>query len=126
MYDVMRFWFDRGVDGFRIDVLWHMLKAADFPDNPPNRDYRSHMGEMHRLIQLHSTDQPEVHRIAAEMREIADSYSAKGHGERVLIGEIYLPVDRLCNITAVNALGSTCLSISSSSMRRGRRARLRR
>ena len=36
MYDVMRFWFDRGVDGFRIDVLWHMLKAADFPNNPPN------------------------------------------------------------------------------------------
>ena len=31
MYDVMRFWFDRGVDGFRIDVLWHLLKAADFP-----------------------------------------------------------------------------------------------
>jgi glycosidase len=32
VYDVMRFWFDRGVNGFRIDVLWHMVKAADFPD----------------------------------------------------------------------------------------------
>jgi alpha-glucosidase len=95
MYDVMRFWFDRGVDGFRIDVLWHLLKAADFPDNPPNPDYRPGMGDMHRLLQLHSTDQPEVHLIAAEMREIADSYGARGHGERVLIGEIYLPVDRL-------------------------------
>ena len=50
---------------------------------------------MHRLLQLHSTDQPEVHSIAAEMREIADSYGARGLGERVLIGEIYLPVDRL-------------------------------
>src|SRR6476660_6815874 len=95
MYDVMRFWFDRGVDGFRIDVLWHLLKAADFPDNPPNPAYQPEMGEMHRLLQLHSTDQPEVHRIAAEMREIADSYGARGLGERVLIGEIYLPVDRL-------------------------------
>ena len=95
MYDVMRFWFDRGVDGFRIDVLWHMLKAVDFPDNPPNPAYRSGMGEMHRLLQLHSTDQPEVHGIAAEMREIADSYGTKGQGERALIGEIYLPVDRL-------------------------------
>jgi alpha-glucosidase len=27
MMDVLRFWFDRGVDGFRIDVLWHMMKA---------------------------------------------------------------------------------------------------
>ncbi|TYL93424.1 DUF3459 domain-containing protein [Bradyrhizobium rifense] len=95
MFDVMRFWFDRGVDGFRIDVLWHMLKAADFPDNPPNPDYRLGMGEMHRLLQRHSTDQPEVHGIAAAMRDIADSYGARGLGERVLIGEIYLPVDRL-------------------------------
>ena len=95
MYDVMRFWFDRGVDGFRIDVLWHLLKSADFQDNPPNPAYEPEMGEMHRLLQLHSTDQPEVHRIAAEMRAIADSYGARRLGERVLIGEIYLPVDRL-------------------------------
>ena len=95
MYDVMRFWFDRGVDGFRIDVLWHMVKAADFPDNPPNPGYQPAMGDMHRVLQLHSTDQPEVHGIAADMRAIADSYGAKGRGERVLIGEIYLPVDRL-------------------------------
>ncbi len=95
MYDVMRFWFDRGVDGFRIDVLWHMIKAAGFPDNPSNPAYRLEMGEMHRLLQLHSTDQPEVHRIAAEMRDIADSYAGRGQSERVLIGEIYLPVDRL-------------------------------
>ena len=95
MYDVMRFWFDRGVDGFRIDVLWHMIKAADFPDNPPNPAYRPVMGEMHRVLQLHSTDQPEVHVIAAEMRAIADDYGAKGQSERVLIGEVYLPVDRL-------------------------------
>ena len=95
MYDVMRFWFDRGVDGFRIDVLWHMVKAADFPDNPPNPAYQPAMSDMHRVLQLHSTDQPEVHGIAADMRAIADSYSAEGRGERVLIGEIYLPVDRL-------------------------------
>ena len=95
MYDVMRFWFDRGVDGFRIDVLWHLVKAADFPDNPPNPAYQPAMGDMHRVLQLHSTDQREVHEIAADMRAIADSYGASGRGERVLIGEIYLPVDRL-------------------------------
>lgn len=90
MLDVLRFWFDRGVDGFRIDVLWHMVKHADFPDNPPNPAFTPAMGEMHQVLQLHSTDQPEVHGIAAEMRAVADSY-----GERVLIGEIYLPVERL-------------------------------
>ena len=95
MYDVMRFWFDRGVDGLRIDVLWHLVKAADFPDNPPNPAYQPAMGDMHRVLQLHSTDQPEVHAIAADMRAVADRYGASGWGERVLIGEIYLPVDRL-------------------------------
>lgn len=90
MLDVLRFWFDRGVDGFRIDVLWHMIKHSDFPDNPANPAYTPAMGEMHRVLQLHSTDQPEVHGIAADMRRVADRYP-----ERVLVGEIYLPVDRL-------------------------------
>ncbi len=89
MLGAMRFWFERGVDGFRIDVLWHMVKHAGFPDNPPNPDYREGMGEMHRVLQLNSTDQPEVHAIAADMRELADRYDA------VLVGEIYLPVPRL-------------------------------
>ena len=95
IYDVMHFWLYRGVDGFRIDVLWHLVKAADFPDNPPNPDYRPAMGDMHRVRQLHSTDQPEVHEIAADMRAIADSYGADGRADRVLVGEVYLPVDRL-------------------------------
>ena len=90
MMDVLRFWFARGIDGFRIDVLWHMVKHANFPDNPPNPDFTPAMGEMHRVLQLHSTDQPEVHGIAAEMRAIADDA-----GHRVLIGEIYLPVPKL-------------------------------
>lgn len=89
MLDAMRFWFERGVDGFRIDVLWHMVKHADFPDNPANPDFHDRMGDMHRVLQLHSTDQPEVHAIAADMRALADRYGA------VLVGEIYLPVPRL-------------------------------
>ena len=36
MTDVLRFWLDRGVDGFRIDVLWHIVKAEGLPDNPLN------------------------------------------------------------------------------------------
>ena len=95
MYDAMRFWLDRGVDGFRIDVLWHLVKAAEFPDNPRNPAYRPGMGAMHRVLQRHSTDQPEVHEIAADMRAIADSYGTTAQGERLLVGEIYLPVDRL-------------------------------
>ncbi|UYY56869.1 alpha-amylase family glycosyl hydrolase [Sphingomonas sp. S2-65] len=100
MLDAMRFWFDRGVDGFRIDVLWHMVKHADFPDNPANPDYAPGMGEMFSVLQLHSTDQEEVHGIAERMRSLADVYP-----ERVLIGEIYLPLDRLMRYYGTQAPG---------------------
>lgn len=89
MTDAIRFWFDKGVDGFRIDVLWHIVKHADFPDNPPNPDWTPARTERDRVLQRFSTDQPGAHEISAAFREIAD-----GYGERVLIGEIFLPNDR--------------------------------
>jgi len=91
MLDVVRFWFDRGVDGFRIDVLWHCFKAEGLPDNPPNPDYREGMGEKLMVLQQHSTDQPEALELAAELRRIADDY-----GDRLLVGEVFLPCERLC------------------------------
>ncbi|WP_419826721.1 alpha-amylase family glycosyl hydrolase [Sphingomonas sp.] len=100
MMDVLRFWFDRGIDGFRIDVLWHMVKDAAFRDNPPNPDWRAGMPDMARVRQTNSTDQEEVHAIAAEMRAIADAY-----GDRLLIGEIYLPVERLVRYYGVGKPG---------------------
>jgi alpha-glucosidase len=95
MLDAMRFWFDRGVDGFRVDILWHMIKAAAFPDNPANPDWTDGMADKDRVLQLHSTDQPEVFELAAEMRALADSYEHRDGQPRVLVGEIYLPVERL-------------------------------
>ncbi len=91
MLDVLRFWFDRGVDGFRIDVLWHVIKDAQFRDNPPKPGHVRRMGELFDQVQLHNTSQPEAHEVAAELRAVADSYP----GDRVLIGEIYLPVQEL-------------------------------
>jgi len=90
MEQVLRFWLARGVDGFRIDVLWHCIKSLNLQDNPPNPDYHPALGEMHKVLQLHSTDQPEIHQLAHEFRQLADHF-----GERLLIGEIYLPVPRL-------------------------------
>jgi alpha-glucosidase len=95
MLDVLRFWFDRGVDGFRIDVLWHIVKAEGFPDNPLNPAWGPHLGERDKVFQVHSTDQPEAHAIAAEFRALAEDYGARTGRERVLIGEIFLPFDRL-------------------------------
>ena len=90
MGDALRFWFDRGVDGFRIDVIWLLVKDEALRDNPPNPDYVEGAPDIGRLRHVHSADQPETLEAIAEMRAIADAYD-----DRVLIGEIYLPVERL-------------------------------
>lgn len=90
MFDVLRFWLDRGVDGFRVDVLWHLIKDDQFRDNPPNPAYREGQAGIERFLELYSTDRPEVHQVIAEMRQVMDAYP-----DRVLIGEIYLPIERL-------------------------------
>ena len=95
MFDAVRFWLDRGVDGFRIDVLWHIVKADGLPDNPVNDAWVEGENERDRVHQTHSTDQPEAHAIAAELRALADSYGTKTGQRRLLVGEIFLPNDRL-------------------------------
>lgn len=90
MYDVLRFWFGKGVDGFRIDVLWHLIKDERFRDNPPNPSYEPGQPDINKYLQVHSTDQPEIHEVIREMRAVAEEYD-----DRLLIGEIYLPLERL-------------------------------
>ena len=90
IYDVMRFWLRKGVDGFRVDVLWHLVKDADFRDNPPNPGFLEGRPPHERILARYSADQPEVHEVVAEMRRVLDEFR-----DRVLIGEIYLPLERL-------------------------------
>jgi alpha-glucosidase len=97
MGDVLRFWLDKGVDGFRIDVLWHLAKDKEFRDNPPNPGWEPGQPEIQRFHQIYSADQPHVHEVMAELRQVVDSYP-----ERLLIGEIYLPIDRLVAYYGLN------------------------
>jgi alpha-glucosidase len=90
MHEVMRFWLKRGVDGFRIDVIWHLSKDESFRDNPANPDFRAGDADYKRLLPVYSTDRPEVHDVIRGLRAVADEFR-----DRVLIGEIYLPVDKL-------------------------------
>jgi alpha-glucosidase len=90
VHDVMRFWLGKGVDGFRVDVIWHLIKDAEFRDNPPNPDFRDGRPPHERVLPLYSNDRAEVHDVIAEMRRVVDEFDS-----RVLIGEIYLPPKRL-------------------------------
>jgi alpha-glucosidase len=101
MLDMMRFWLERGVDGFRVDVMWHLIKDEHFRDNPVNRHYLPHMPNNDQLLPVYSTDQPEVHDIVRMMRKLVDSY-----GERIIIGEIYLPIDKLVAYYGMDTKGA--------------------
>jgi alpha-glucosidase len=91
MLDVLRFWLDRGVDGFRVDAIHHLIEDDQLRDNPPNPDWRPGQSPARRLARLYSLDREEVHEAIAAMRALADRYD----GERVLIGEASLPIERL-------------------------------
>jgi alpha-glucosidase len=76
--DVLRFWFDRGADGIRIDSAALLTKDPALPDLPPGAEPP---GGLHPF-----TDRDDVHEIYRSWRAIADE--APG---RVLVGEVWLP-----------------------------------
>jgi len=90
IYDAMRFWLGKGVDGFRVDVIWHLIKDEQFRDNPPNPGFRPDRPPHESLLPRYTADQAEVQDVIAEMRGVIDEFN-----DRVLIGEIYLPFERL-------------------------------
>lgn len=80
MFDVVRFWLDRSVAGFRLDAIGTMFEDPALPDNPalpglnwvgdPNQEYK------------YNTGLPEIHDVLRDLRKVIDSYD-----DRVLIGE---------------------------------------
>ena len=85
MHEVLRFWLDRGVDGFRVDVVAQMIKDAQFRDNP-EVPAGQQLSQLERLAyeQRYSSDQPEVHDIIRGFRRVIDSYS-----DRMMVGEVW-------------------------------------
>ena len=100
MLDVLRFWFERGVAGFRVDAIHHLFEDEQLRDNPSNPDWHDWMSPARRVLRTHTMDQPEVHAAIAEMRKVADAY-----GDRLMIGEAYLPFDRLMAYYGVDLTG---------------------
>jgi alpha-glucosidase len=85
MYDVMRFWLDKGVDGFRVDVIYALLKDALLRDDPPNPQFKPGDNPYEALLHVHSLQSPGIHGILREMRGVLAEYA----GDRVLIGETF-------------------------------------
>jgi alpha-glucosidase len=97
--DVMRTWLDRGVDGFRVDAFRHLLKDDLLRDNPENPSWAPDLPPYEALIPERTADLDDIHDIVTAMRAVLDTHPAlAGYNpiqERVMVGELYLPIDRL-------------------------------
>lgn len=77
--DILRFWLDRGVDGFRVDVAHSLIKAKGLPDD--DAEQRMLSGESGPMW-----DQDGVHDVYRRWRKILDSYE----GDRMLVAEAWV------------------------------------
>ena len=91
---IIRFWFDRGVDGFRIDVCNILIKDAELRDNPPATADDPFDAQMFGQRPVYNQNRPELHDILQRWRRIADAYDPP----RLLLGET--PVDDAATLAA--------------------------
>lgn len=87
MLDVLRFWCDHGADGFRIDALRQLIKDDQRRDNPANPAWQEGDDPYSALVPEFTTDRPEVQDAIRDFRATV--------GDRLLVGELYLPIERL-------------------------------
>ncbi len=85
MFDVLRFWLDRGVAGFRLDAIPALFEDPQLRDETPTGGTNAY-GDPN-ITSKYTDDLPEVHDVMRRMRKVVASYP----GDRVLIGETYLP-----------------------------------
>ncbi len=83
---ILRFWFDRGVDGFRIDVCHMIVKDAELRDNPPTTEADHWFDRLRGQLQTYNSCRPEVHDVLRRWREVARSYDPP----RVFVGETHV------------------------------------
>lgn len=84
IYDMMRFWLDKGVDGFRLDASSVFSKDELFRNNPVKFE-ATDRNDYNNQYQIYNKNLPENHSIIQEMRAVTDDYD-----ERVLIGETFI------------------------------------
>ncbi len=89
IYNDMRFWLQRGVDGFRVDAVTNLVEDRLLRDDPPNPARGRGKMPDDEIKRVFTKDRPETHEIVREMRDVLDEFS-----DRVLIGEVHLPLAR--------------------------------
>ena len=83
---ILRYWFDRGVAGFRIDVAHMIVKDRELRDNPPATEQDPILDQLRGQVPLYNSNRPEVHDVHRRWRTIADEYDPP----KLLVGETFV------------------------------------
>ncbi len=83
---ILRFWFDRGVAGFRIDVCHMVIKDRELRDNPPSTDDDHFFDQVKGQRSVYTSCRPEVHEVLRRWRRVGDAYDPP----RLLLGETHV------------------------------------
>lgn len=90
MLDTLRFWLNRGVDGFRVDAVRQLIKDDLLRDNPPNPAWHAGDNPYDEVLPVYTTDRPETMEVVRLIRAALDEYP-----DRLFVGELTLPIERL-------------------------------
>lgn len=91
MLGILKFWLERGVDGFRVDAFDHIYKDKRFLDEPPNPKYRRGVDDPYdSQLHIYTKSQPGLHGLIKTFSSILKQY-----GEKFMITESYVDLETL-------------------------------
>lgn len=94
MAEVLTFWLKRGVDGFRTDALYHLVKDDQWRDDPPNPNYVPGKANPYdALLHVYSQRRPELYATTASLCQVLDA-----HGSAFMVSEAYIDIPEMTNM----------------------------
>jgi alpha-glucosidase len=100
MENVLKFWLDRGVDGFRVDVAYHIFKDDQLRDNPPNPSYQSGSDPYNSQLNIYTFGLPECLDVIASWVNLMESY-----GDTFMVTEVYASFEKMMGMYTVGTAG---------------------
>ncbi|XP_061399012.1 maltase A3 [Musca vetustissima] len=98
MNEILRFWLRKGIDGFRVDAIYHAFEVApdaegNYPDEPRN-DWTDDPDDYGYVHHIYTVDQPETPHLVYEWRQVLDDFwKENGGDERILMVETWSPIE---------------------------------
>ena len=100
MEDVLKFWLNRGVDGFRVDVAYHIFKDDQLRDNLANPSFMGGSDPYGSQLNIHTFGLPECLEVIASWTKIVAHY-----GDTFMVTEVYAPFEKMVEMYRVGDPG---------------------